>query len=135
MIAPVSVARKSTRAFPLLLIAIVSAFGYACANYQRTGPTAIAGTWTNAFGTIWTVKNDGTFDVDLNRDNRRDAWGTYAVEGDTITIHGTGGIAPAGCKEDGVYRFARSGDTLRFTRLDDKCKLRVKNILLVWHRK
>ena len=135
MTAVVSVATKNRRAFALLLIAMACALGYACANYQRTGPAAIAGTWTNTFGTIWTVKTDGTFDVDLNRDDRRDAWGTYAVEGDTVTIHGTGGIAPADCKGDGVYRFTRSGDTLRFARVHDQCKLRVKNILLVWHRK
>lgn len=135
MIALVSVARKSGRIFSLLLIAIVCALGYACANYQRTGPAAIAGTWTNAFGTVWIVKSDGTFDVDLNGNNRRDVWGTYAVDGDLVTIHGTGGNVPSDCKGDGVYRFTRSGDTLRFSRVHDNCKLRVRNILLVWHRK
>jgi len=135
MIALVSVARKSGRALSLLLIAIICALGYACANYSHTGPAAIVGTWTNGFGTVWSVKSDGMFDVDLNGDSRRDAWGRYAVDGDTVTIHGTGGIARADCKGDGVYRFTRSGDTLRFNRVHDNCKLRVKNILLVWHRK
>jgi hypothetical protein len=135
MIALVSVARKSRRAFSLLLLAIVCTLGYACATYPRTGPAAIAGAWTNAFGTVWTVRSDGTFDVDLNGDNRRDAWGTYAVDGDAVTIHGTGGYAPADCKGDGVYRFTRGGDTLRFSRMHDSCKLRVRNVLLVWHRK
>jgi hypothetical protein len=103
--------------------------------YPRSGSAALVGTWTNAFGTVWTLNSDGTFDVDLNHDNRRDAWGTFTVANDTVTIHGTGGIMPAACKGDGVYRFNRSADTLHFNRVHDLCKLRVKNVVLRWHRK
>jgi hypothetical protein len=103
--------------------------------YPRAGSAALVGTWTNAFGTVWTLNRDGTFEVDLNHDDRRDAWGTFAVADDIITIHGTGGIMPAGCKGDGVYRFNRSANALHFSRVHDQCKLRVKNVSLTWHRK
>ncbi len=107
----------------------------ACAMYPRSGAQAVVGTWTNSFGTLWTLNSNGTFDVDLNHNHKRDAWGTYTVEGDTITLVGTGGIASADCKGTGVYRFTRGGDTLRFRRVHDACKLRVKNVMLAWHRK
>ena len=50
----------------------------------------LTGAWTNSFGTVWTVKADGSFDVDLDRDGKRDAWGTYTVAGDVVTITGLG---------------------------------------------
>ena len=34
-----------------------------CATTSRSGPAALAGTWTNSLGTVWTIKADGTFDV------------------------------------------------------------------------
>ena len=81
------------------------------------------------------LNSNGSFDVDLNHDGKRDAWGNYTVQGDMITLMGTGGMVPKGCKGNGVYRFNRGRDTLRFTRVNDKCQLRVKNVMLVWHRK
>jgi hypothetical protein len=126
---------KRGSAFQILLLGAFCAFWSGCAMYPRAGAPALIGTWTNPFGTIWTLNNDGTFEVDLNHDNRRDAWGTFTVESDTVTIHGTGGLMPTGCKGDGVYRFHRTGDTMHFTRVHDRCKLRVKNILLTWRRK
>ena len=108
----------------------------ACATTPKTGPAALTGTWTNALGTVWTMKSDGSFDVDLNKDGKRDAWGHSTVEGDTITIIGTGGTIPKGCaKTTGVYHFTRVKDTLHFTLVKDTCKLRVKNVTLDWHPK
>lgn len=79
---------------------------------------------------------DGSFEVDLNHDGKRDAWGTCKVEGDTITIVGTGGVVPKGCaKTTGVYRFKRSKDTIHFTLVKDACKERVKNVTLDWKKK
>jgi len=43
-----------------------------CATTSRSGPAALAGTWTNSLGTVWTMKADGTFDVDRNHDGKRD---------------------------------------------------------------
>jgi hypothetical protein len=126
---------KIQRGLALCLIGIACVLLFACATYPRFGSEALVGNWTNSFGTIWTIKNNGAFDVDLNHDDNRDAWGNYTVVGDTMTILETGGTMPAGCKGNGVYRFTRGRDTLRFTRLHDDCKLRVKNVLLVWHRK
>lgn len=108
----------------------------ACATYPKSGQAALVGNWTNSLGTVWMIKADGTFDVDLNRDGKRDAWGTYMVSGDTMTIHGTGGKVPHGCKGDGVYKFSRADkDSLQFTFVKDSCKLRKKNVLLGWQRK
>lgn len=108
----------------------------ACASFPKSGPKALVGDWTNPLGTVWMIKADGSFDVDLNRDGKRDAWGTYAVSGDTITIHGTGGKTPDNCKGDGVYKFNRTDkDSLSFTFVSDKCKLRKKNVLMGWKKK
>lgn len=126
---------KIAFALRIALIGILSAFLCACATYPRSGAPAVAGHWTNSLGTVWTLSDNGTFDVDLNNDGKRDAWGSYTVEGNTITLDGTGGVAPKGCKGKGVYHFARGTDTLRFTLVHDACKLRVKNVMLVWHRK
>jgi hypothetical protein len=119
----------------VILIAVFSAILCACATHRRSGLDSVAGAWTNRLGTLWTLNSRGTFDVDLNDDGTRDAWGTYTVDGDMITIMGTGGMTPKGCNGNGVYRFNRSRNTLRFTRISDECKLRVRNVTLVWHRK
>jgi len=49
--------------FASALIALVGS----CATTSRSGPAALAGTWTNSLGTVWTMKADGTFDVDRNQ--------------------------------------------------------------------
>jgi hypothetical protein len=108
----------------------------ACATTSRSGPAALVGTWTNALGTIWTMKADGTFDVDRNHDGKRDLWGTYTVSGDTVTIQGTGGKTPKDCKGPGVYKFNRPNEnSLSFTFVSDTCTDRKKNVLLVWNKK
>jgi hypothetical protein len=82
------------------------------------------------------MNTDGSFDVDLNHDGKRDAWGNCTIEGNTVTIVGTGGTVPKGCaKTIGVYHFTRSRDTLHFTLVKDACKERVKNVTLDWRRK
>jgi hypothetical protein len=54
----------------------------ACATTApTTGTAALAGTWTNSLGTVWTMTADGSFEVDLNHDGKRDAWGKCTVEG------------------------------------------------------
>ena len=108
----------------------------ACATAPTTGPAALTGRWTNSLGTVWTMRADGSFDVDLNHDGKRDAWGMCTVEGNTVTIVGTGGVVPKGCaKASGIYHFTRSKDTLHFTLVKDTCKLRVKNVTLDWRLK
>lgn len=107
----------------------------ACAT-TPSGPAALTGTWTNSLGTVWTMRADGSFDVDLNKDGKRDAWGKCTVEGSTVTIIGTGGTVPKGCaKTTGVYQFTRSKDMLHFTLVKDGCKERVKNVTLDWTKK
>jgi hypothetical protein len=95
----------------------------------------VAGLWTNQIGTVWMLKDDGTFDVDLTRDGQRDTWGKYTIKGDTITLRSTGGMMPKSCSGNGVYHFKRNGSELSFMLVSDDCKLRRKNILLVWHLK
>jgi hypothetical protein len=106
-----------------------------CKTYPNSGPSALVGTWTNRLGTVWTVRADGTFDVDLNKDGEIDGWGKYAVEGNTMTVWRTGGINPKGCAGKGIYKFTRTEDTLQFTVVEDACKLRKKNALFAWRRK
>jgi hypothetical protein len=117
--------------FTGFLIALVTG----CATTPSSGPAALAGTWTNSLGTVWTMRADSTFDVDRNHDGTRDIWGTYTVSGDTVTIQGSGGKTPKDCKGPGVYKFSRSGDTLSFTLVSDTCRDRKKNVLLAWHQK
>ena len=103
-----------------------------CAMFEQTGQSALVGTWTNSLGTVWAIKADGTFDVDLKHHGRRDAWGTYTVEGDQVTLRRTGGVKPKGCEGPGVYQFKRTNDTLQFTLVSDQCKLRQKNVQQPW---
>ena len=126
---------KTWFAVRLVFAPTVSIALYACAIHPRASEQALIGTWTNRLGTVWSINNDGTFDVDLDQDGRRDVWGNYTVQRDTITILGTGGRMLEGCKGNGVYHFNRRTDTLRFRVVHDKCKLRVKNVMLTWHRK
>jgi hypothetical protein len=126
---------KTVLTFRILLIGIFSAVLSSCVTYPRSGSQALVGAWTNSLGTVWMINNNGTFDVDLNHDGKRDVWGTYSVEKDVITIQGTGGSVPKGCKGNAVYRFNRGMNTLRFRLVHDKCHLRMKNVMLVWHRK
>ena len=99
--------------------------------FQETGP-ALVGTWRNSLGTVWAIKANGTFDVDLTHRGRREAWGTWTVQGDQATFQRTGGINPKGCNGPGVYKFTRTGDSLQFALVSDKCKLREKNVLQPW---
>jgi hypothetical protein len=120
----------------IVLVGVAMLLLQACATTPATGPAALTGTWTNSLGTVWTMRADGSFDVDLNHDGKRDAWGNCTVQGDTVTIVGTGGTVPKGCaKTKGVYHFTRTKDTLHFTLVKDACKLRVKNVTLDWHPK
>jgi hypothetical protein len=120
----------------LVLTGVALLLLQACATAPATGPAALAGTWTNSLGTVWTMRADGSFDVDLNHDGKRDAWGKCTVEGNTMAIVGTGGTVPKGCaKSTGTYHFTRTKDTLHFTLIKDACKERVKNVTLDWNRK
>jgi hypothetical protein len=112
-------------------------FLQACATTPpTTGVAALNGSWSNSLGTVWTMRTDGSFDVDLNHDGKRDAWGTCRVTGDTVTIVGTGGVVPKGCaKTTGSYHFTRKGNTLHFTLIKDPCAERVKNVTADWTKK
>jgi hypothetical protein len=127
---------KTQLLFRIFLAGVSMLLLQACATTKPSGPATLAGTWTNSLGTVWTMRGDGSFDVDLNHDGKRDAWGNCTVEGDTVTIVGTGGTVPKGCaKTTGVYHFTRSKDTLHFTLVKDPCKMRVKNVTLDWTKK
>jgi hypothetical protein len=105
----------------------------ACAMFHpRTGRDALVGTWSNTLGAIWTIKSDGTFDVNLNHNGHRTIWGKYTVSGDTITLWRKSGFVPNHCLGRGVYRFSRTGYALQFVLVSDDCRLRRKNMLLPW---
>jgi hypothetical protein len=105
-----------------------------CATNAPTAPGPLVGTWTNSLGTVVTYKADGTFDV---VGAKRHIWGNYTVAAsDTVTFQETGGNAAKGCDSPGVYKFSRASEnTLAFTLVNDRCKERIKNVTLAWHRK
>lgn len=105
----------------------------ACALFPHRKSYPLLGSWTNRTGAIWTLNRDGTFEVDVQRDGKRDSWGSYTIEGETLTIRSIGGLMPKGCRGDGIYQFKRNGAELTFTLVSDSCKLRKTNILLGWH--
>ncbi len=120
----------------IVLAGILLVLLNACATYPKSGQAALVGTWTNSLGTVWMIKADGTWDADLNKDGKPDAWGTYTVSGDTVTLQRTGGIKPKGCDGLGVYKFSRIDEkNLTFTLVKDACKLRKKNVLMPWRQK
>jgi hypothetical protein len=104
-----------------------------CAMFQESGQPAVVGTWTNALGTVWAIKADGTFQVSLTKSHKVDVWGKYSLAGDSMTIlEAHGSHTPKACKGKAEYKFRRDGDSLTFTKVSDKCKLREKNVLLPW---
>lgn len=118
-----------------MAVVVLAALG-ACATYERVGQPALVGTWTNSYGTVWMLKRDGTFEVDLRHHGKRDAWGNYTVSGDTVTLQRTGGMNPKGCDGPGMYKFSRTDEkTLTFSLVNDACRLRKKNVLQTWHQK
>ena len=126
---------KTQRLLQVIVAGFVVVLIQGCATYPKSGPSAVVGTWTNSLGTVWMIKADGTFDVDLDKNGKRDAWGKYTVEADTVTMWRTGGIRPKGCDGKGIYKFVRSEDGLQFTLVSDTCKRRKANVLLPWHRR
>jgi hypothetical protein len=115
-----------------ILVVLVSS----CAT-TPSGPTALAGTWTNSLGTVWTINADGTFHVTATKP-KAEIWGNYTVAGDTITVQETRrvGPIPKSCKGPGVYKFSRPDkNTLAFVLVSDKCKPRIQNVTQPWHAK
>jgi hypothetical protein len=129
-------AMKMQRLSQILAAAVSLVLLNGCASYPNSGSEALVGNWTNSVGTLWMIKADGMFDVDLDKDGKRDAWGKWSVKGDTVTFVRKGGVKPKGCGGGGVYRFNRpTENTLHFILVKDSCKLRIKNVTLPWTRK
>ncbi len=103
--------------------------------FPENRENVLVGTWRNSLGAVWTIKPNGTFDVDLTQNGRRDVGGKYDLIGDKLILKITSGLRPKGCDGKGIYRFARVHDTLQLTLIQDDCRLRKKNMLLVWKLK
>ncbi len=117
--------------FAGILVVLVSS----CAT-TPSGPAAVAGTWTNSQGAVWTLNSDGTFHV-MAKKPKAEVWGTYTVSGDTATFQETRhvGSAPKNCTGPGVYKFSRpDANTLSFVLVNDVCKPRIQNVTQPWHR-
>jgi hypothetical protein len=127
---------KTKSLLQVLLTGVAVLLLQGCAS-TPTGPAALTGTWTNSLGTVWTMRADGSFDVDLNNDGKRDAWGNATITGDTITVSGGGTkMIPKQCKgTKGVYHFKRTGNTLHFTLVNDTCQKRIDNVTKDWTKK
>ena len=122
-----------TKQVSLIFALTVTVLFAGCAMFQEKPQSSVVGTWTNALGTVWALKADGAFEVALNNSNRPSIWGKYTVTDDTVTIkESRGSHTPKSCKGEGVYKFNRDQDTLTFTKVSDKCRLREKNVLLPW---
>lgn len=109
----------------------------ACATAPTSGPGALAGTWTNSLGTVWTINPDGTFHV-MSTKPKAEIWGTYTIAGDTITVQETrrAGPIPKNCRGPGVYKFSRPNEnTLAFVLVNDVCKPRLQNVTQPWTKK
>src|ERR1700746_3391708 len=101
------VAMKIQSFLRLFLAGTLIALMTACAT-TPSGPAALAGTWTNSFGTVWTINPDGTFHVMATKP-KAEIWGNYTVAGDTVTVQETrrlGSISKS-CRGPGVYKFSR----------------------------
>src|SRR5690349_20912891 len=119
-----------------VLAGAVIALLSACAT-TPSGPAALAGTWTNSFGTVWTINADGTFHV-ITMKPKAEIWGNYTLAGDTVTVQETrhAGAVPKSCRGSGTYKFNRpDGNTLAFVLVSDKCKPRIQNVTQPWHPK
>jgi len=117
-----------------ILVALLAAL--AGCETLPTGPAALAGQWSNSFGTVWTINPDGTFHAAVTNP-RAQIWGTYTLSGDTITVHETHhkGTVPKNCRGPGVYKFSRpDANTLAFVLVNDVCKPRIQNVTQQWHR-
>jgi hypothetical protein len=127
---------KLQNSLRLILAGILILLASSCAT-TPSGPAALAGTWTNSLGTVWTLNADGTFHVTATKP-KAEIWGTYTLSGDTITVQETrrGGSIPKNCRGPGVYKFSRPDqNTLAFVLVSDKCKPRIQNVTQPWHRK
>ena len=115
------------------LITLISA----CATMTPSGPAALAGTWTNPLGAVWTINADGSFHV-MATAPKAEIWGNYTVSGDTITVQETrrAGRIPKNCRGPGVYKFSRPNPTtLTFVLVSDVCKPRIHNVTQPWTKK
>src|SRR5260370_28795122 len=92
----------------LIFAVAVTVLFAGCAMFQEKTPSSVVGTWTNALGTVWALKADGTFQVALNNSDKPSIWGKYTVTDDTITIkESRGSHTPKSCKGEDVYKFNR----------------------------
>src|SRR5260370_35744953 len=95
----------------------------ACATGPMSGPGALAGTWTNSLGTVWTINPDGPFHVTATKP-KAEIWGNYTLAGDTITVQETRRAAPMpkSCRGPGVYKFSKQDrNTLALVSESDNC--------------
>jgi len=127
---------KLLRSVRFVLAGAAIALISACAT-TPSGPAALAGTWTNSFGTVWTINADGTFHV-ITMKPKAEIWGNYTLAGDTVTVQETRHTGPVvkSCRGPGTYKFSRpDGNTLAFVLVSDKCKPRIQNVTQPWHPK
>src|SRR5437762_4232335 len=120
----------------IILASILVVLVSSCAT-TPSGPAALAGTWTNSLGAVWTINADGTFHVMATKP-KAEIWGTYTARGNTITVQETrrSGAIPKSCRGPGVYKFSRPNpNTLTFVSVSDVCKPRIQNVTQPWTKK
>src|SRR5437660_12514594 len=93
---------KTQRTLEILLAGIVLMLVNACATYPRSGQAALAGTWTNSLGTVWTFRADNTFDVVPTNHDKRDTLSIATDTGNTDNVQRTTAINPKGSSGHGI---------------------------------
>lgn len=96
----------------------------------------LAGTWTRSFnGSIVTItlKDNGSYTVNMGAGSTVDVRGRYAVENDQVTFLDEGGNNASSAGE-AVYRFAISDGQLTLTAIDEPDENRESVAAATWTR-
>ncbi len=95
---------------------------------------SLSGTYRSTVKTVGTL--DGTYQIVfspgrfvLHAPYGITGYGTYAISGSRITLHG-----PGTCKSAGTYEFKNSGGSLTFKKIKDPCPRAPVMIAHSWKR-
>ena len=124
---------KNTASLHCIVALCIAVAVAACSTLSPHNSQSVVGTWVNPAGTVWALKADGKFEARVKAAYPFQTWGTYTVSSDTLTIHDESPKTPKPCHAPGVYQFQRSGDSLRFTLVEDRCVLLAQQVPLGWH--
>jgi hypothetical protein len=126
----------------IILILLLSFSLVGCSIYQRVQGTYIdvVGTWKykdESFGSpvTLTMNRDYTYQLDTNKDGKKDVWGTYKIFHNQIKFHDHDDSKSAKvCFEPGVYYYDVSGYDVYYQLVADQCPYRAAALSYSWTR-